>query len=198
MVYISICQYNYVWLPRPSTAYSFYHNQHSVKYWLWRTFVFLFLLKSKLNAIFHQINAIWDSIVRLFYSNVAWAAANRARFGEQLTYDNPILLPNFINFESPPCSPDIPIFSSFLVAWPRSLVNFIISPTPSSSFLANGLFFIISCSRYCGKKLLASSRLIPSVVCARSFVPKLKNSAYSAKSPALRHEWGFSIIVPTL
>jgi hypothetical protein len=54
--------------------------------------------------------------------------------------------------------------------------------------LANGLFFIISCSRYCGKKLLASSRLIPSVVCARSFVPKLKNSAYSAKSPALRHE----------
>ena len=147
-----------------------------------------FLLKSKLNAIFHQINAIWDSIVRLFYSNVAWAAANRARFGEQLTYDNPILLPNFINFESPPCSPDIPNFSSFLVAWPRSLVNFIISPTPSSSFLVNGLFFIISCSRYCGKKLLASSRLIPSVVCARSFVPKLKNSAYSAKSPALRHE----------
>ena len=122
-----------------------------------------FLLKGKLKAIFHQINAIWDSIVRLFYS-VAWAAANRARFGEQLTYDNPILLPNFINFESPPCSPDIPIFSSFLVAWPCSLVNFIISLTPSSPIVANGLFFIISCSRYCGRKLLASSRLIPSVV----------------------------------
>ena len=85
-------------------------------------------------------------------------------FGEQLTYDNPILLPNFINFESPPCSPDIPIFSSFLVAWPCSLVNFIISLTPSSPIVANGLFFIISCSRYCGRKLLASSRLIPSVV----------------------------------
>ena len=50
------------------------------------TFMFLYLLKSRSIATFHQINAIWDSIVRLFYSNVAWAAANRARFGEQLTY----------------------------------------------------------------------------------------------------------------
>ena len=139
--------------------------------------MFLFLLKSKLTAIFRQINAIWHSIFGLLYSNVVWVAANRARFGEQLTYDNPILLHNFMDF--PSCSPYIPIFRSFLVVWPLSLENIIISPTPSSSFAAYGLLFIISYSRYCGKKLLESSILIPSVVWVRLFVPKLKKSLYS-------------------
>ena len=175
--------YNYTRLPRLSTDHSFYHNQLSAKYWLWGTLVFLFLLKSKLTAIFRQINAIWHSIFGLLYSNVVWVAANRARFGEQLTYDNPILLHNFMDF--PSCSPHIPIFRSFLVVWPLSLENIIISPTPSSSFAAYGLLFIISYSRYCGKKLLESSILIPSVVWVRLFVPKLKNSS-----------WGIYILFP--
>ena len=116
------------------------------------------------------------SIFDLLYSNIAWAAANRARFDKQLTYDNPFLLHNFMDF--PSCSPHIPIFRSFLVEWPLSLVNIIISPTPSSSFAAYGLFFIILYSRYCDKKLLESSLLIQSVVCVRLFVPKLKNSSW--------------------
>jgi len=38
---------------------------------------------------------------------------------------------------------------------------------------------------------------MPSVVCVRSFVPKLKNSAVCAISSAVRAPRGISIIVPT-
>ena len=41
-----------------------------------------------------------------------------------------------------------------------------------------------------------SSRLKPKAVCVRSFVPKEKNSAVSAMSPAVRAARGSSIIVP--
>ena len=43
-----------------------------------------------------------------------------------------------------------------------------------------------------------SSRLMPSVVCVRSFVPKEKNSASSAILSAVAQARGISIIVPTL
>ena len=43
-----------------------------------------------------------------------------------------------------------------------------------------------------------SSRLMPSTVCVRSFVPKLKNSASLAISSATRAARGTSIIVPTV
>jgi hypothetical protein len=38
---------------------------------------------------------------------------------------------------------------------------------------------------------------MPKVVCVRSLVPKEKNSAVSAISPALRQARGSSIMVPT-
>ena len=44
----------------------------------------------------------------------------------------------------------------------------------------------------------ASSRENPNVVCVRSFVPKEKNSASSAISPAVSAARGISIIVPNL
>ena len=47
------------------------------------------------------------------------------------------------------------------------------------------------------QKLAASSRLIPKVVCVRSLVPKEKNSAVSAISPARSAARGSSIMVPT-
>ena len=46
-------------------------------------------------------------------------------------------------------------------------------------------------------KLAASSRDRPKTVCVRSLVPKLKNSALSAISPARSAARGSSIIVPT-
>jgi hypothetical protein len=46
--------------------------------------------------------------------------------------------------------------------------------------------------------LPASSRLMPNVVWVRSLVPKLKNSALAARSPARRAARGSSIMVPTV
>jgi hypothetical protein len=43
-----------------------------------------------------------------------------------------------------------------------------------------------------------SSRLMPKVVCVRSLVPKLKNSASSAIWSAVRAARGSSIMVPTM
>ncbi len=47
------------------------------------------------------------------------------------------------------------------------------------------------------QEVAASSREMPSAVCVRSLVPKEKNSAVSAMSPARRAARGSSIIVPT-
>ena len=52
-------------------------------------------------------------------------------------------------------------------------------------------------STYGVMKRAASSRLMPSVVCVKSFVPKLKNSATTAISSAVIAPRGISIIVPT-
>ena len=43
-----------------------------------------------------------------------------------------------------------------------------------------------------------SSREMPKVVCVRSLVPKLKNSASSAIWSAVRAARGISIMVPTM
>jgi hypothetical protein len=47
------------------------------------------------------------------------------------------------------------------------------------------------------RKRAASSRLTPSVIWVRSFVPKLKNSATAAIASAVTAPRGTSIIVPT-
>ena len=44
----------------------------------------------------------------------------------------------------------------------------------------------------------ASSRLKAKVICVRSLEPKLKNSVFSAISPAVSAARGTSIIVPNL
>ena len=54
--------------------------------------------------------------------------------------------------------------------------------------------FILQVGR---RKLPESSRLMPSVVCVRSLVPKLKNSASFAISSAVSAARGISIMVPT-
>ena len=48
------------------------------------------------------------------------------------------------------------------------------------------------------RNIAASSRDMPKVVCVRSLVPKEKNSAASAMSPARNAARGNSIIVPTV
>ena len=72
-------------------------------------------------------------------------------------------------------------------------------PTPLWSSVANGSAGQISSASlvYSGRNLPASSRLTPSVICVRSLVPKLKNSATSAISSAVSAARGISIMVPT-
>ena len=50
----------------------------------------------------------------------------------------------------------------------------------------------------CGRNVPESSRDMPSAVCVRSLVPKLKNSADCAISSAVSAPRGTSIIVPTM
>ena len=99
----------------------------------------------------------------------------------------------------PPCSPQMPSCMSGRTARPFSTAIFISAPTPSRSSCANGLTGSTPSSTYCARNLpSASSREKPNVVCVRSFVPQLKNSAYSASWSATIAARGSSIIVPTL
>src|ERR1017187_4101395 len=98
---------------------------------------------------------------------------------------------------SPPCSPQIPILMVGRVLRPFSTAILSNCPTPSRSSTANGSCFRIPSSRYFGRNLLMSSREKPNVVCVRSLVPKLKNSASLAISSATNAARGNSIMVPT-
>mmetsp|Transcript_69740 Transcript_69740/g.153831 ORF Transcript_69740/g.153831 Transcript_69740/m.153831 type:complete len:376 (+) Transcript_69740:454-1581(+) len=98
---------------------------------------------------------------------------------------------------SPPCSPQMPRSMSGLVARPRSTAVRTSSPTPSTSIESNGSRARMPLCTYCVRNLAcASSRLMPNVICVRSLVPKLKNSATDASLPACSAPRGTSIMVP--
>jgi glyoxylase-like metal-dependent hydrolase (beta-lactamase superfamily II) len=97
---------------------------------------------------------------------------------------------------SPPCSPQMPSLMPSRVARPFSTR----SPSAAHAGLvdeANGFFLMISILVVRRRKLPESSRLMPRQVWVRSLVPKLKNSAVSAISSAVRAARGTSIMVPT-
>jgi len=98
---------------------------------------------------------------------------------------------------SPPCSPQIPTLSRGEASRPSRVASSTNRPTPSLSRTWKGSSEKIPASMYRGRKVAASSREIPYVVCVRSFVPKEKNSASSAIDPAVSAARGNSIIVPT-
>ncbi len=78
---------------------------------------------------------------------------------------------------SPPCSPQMPSLIPGRAARPRSFAIRTSAPTPATSIDWNGSFAKMPASTYAPRNLPASSREMPSVVCVRSLVPKLKNSA---------------------
>ncbi len=133
-------------------------------------------------------------------SIAACAAASRAtgtRKGEQLTYVSPMRWQNFTESGSPPCSPQMPSLISgrvLLALLDRDLHQ------QANARLIDGRERILLHDlqfRIAGRNEPESSRLMPSAICVRSFVPKLKNSAVSAISSAVKAPRGTSIIVPT-
>src|SRR5206468_4240337 len=80
-------------------------------------------------------------------------------------------------------------------AWrPSSLAICISRPTPGRSTVTNGLAGTSLRSSYRPRNLPMSSRENPKAVWVRSLVPKEKNSATSAISPATRAARGSSIM----
>ena len=99
---------------------------------------------------------------------------------------------------SPPCSPQMPTLRSGRVL--RPLLDADLDQL-ADALLVEGRERVgrpdLLLRRYSGRNLPASSRLTPNVICVRSLVPKLKNSATSAISSAVSAARGISIIVPT-
>ena len=91
--------------------------------------------------------------------------------------------------------PELDVLARLAARAPTAI--FMSLPTPPWSSVSNGSDGRISRRTYSGRNLPASSRDSPNVVCVRSFVPKLKNSASRGDLVGRDAARGTSIIVPT-